>query len=125
MERISKNINAALSQVASAVTIDGNVPITDLEKRILSAIGQLEEAKVNIDELKSILHFPTIELHVREAEETPSKEYILDAWEQHCRSHRQNFIPAVAVIMGRHQAEVRANDGTKLGIYDYASKQFK
>ena len=49
----------------------------------------------------------------------------MDAWEEHCRTTNRSFIPAVAVIMGKHEAEVRANDGSKLGIFVYTTKTFK
>ena len=124
MEKFAKNINTVLSQVASMVNIGGTVSVSDLEKRIQSAIGQLEEVQTNIDYLRKA-HIPTIELKVVEVEEAPTKEEIIDAWEQHCRSTHLNFIPAVAVIMGRHEAEVRANNGTKLGVYEYSKKKFK
>jgi hypothetical protein len=124
MERFIKNINAALSKSASEITIGGIVSVNDLEKRILSAIGQLEEALTNIDCLHKA-HIPTIEVNVTFTNETPTKEAVMDAWEEHCRATRRNFIPAVAVIMGKHEAEVRANNGTKLGIYEYSTKKFK
>lgn len=124
MEKFAKNINTVLSQVASMVNIGGTVSVPELEKRIQSAIGQLEEVQTNIDYLRKA-HIPTIELKVVEVEEIPTKEEIIDAWEQHCRSTHQNFIPAVAVIMGQHEAEVRDNNGMKLGVYEYSKKKFK
>lgn len=124
MERFIKNINAALSKAANEITIGGIVSVNDLEKRIQSAIGQLEEALTNIDCLHKT-HIPTIEINVTSTDETPTKETIMDAWEEHCRATNRNFIPAVAVIMGKYEAEVRANDGSKLGIYVYSTKAFK
>lgn len=124
MERFAKNIETALSQVATAVNISGTVSIADLEKRIRAAIGQLEEVDANIDHLRKA-HIPTVELAVSPADEQPTKEAIIDAWEQYCRSAGRGLIPVVAVIMGRSSAELRANDGTKLAVYDYSSKTFK
>lgn len=124
MERFIKNINAALSKAASEITIGGTVSVNDMEKRIQSAIGQLEEAQNNIDYLRKA-HIPTIEVNVTSTDETPTKEAIMDAWEEHCRTTNRSFIPAVAVIMGKHEAEVRANDGSKLGIFVYTTKTFK
>lgn len=124
MERFIKNINAALSKAASEITIGGTVSVNDLEKRIRAAIGQLEEVDANIDHLRKA-HIPTVELAVSPADEQPTKEAIIDAWEQYCRSTGRGLIPVVAVIMGRNSAELRANDGTKLAVYDYSSKTFK
>ena len=124
MERFINNINATLSKAASEITIGGTIAIKDLEKKIQFAIGQLKEALTNIDYLHKA-HIPTIEVNVSPEYEKPTKDAVMDAWEEHCRSTRCNFIPAVAVIMGTHEAEVRANDGTKLGIYVYATKTFK
>jgi len=124
MERFIKNINAALSKAASEITIGGTIVVTDLEKRIQSAIVQLEEVQTNIEYLRKN-HIPTIEVNVSPEDEKPTKDAVMDAWEEHCRSTRRNFIPVVAVIMGKHEAEVRANDGSKLGIYVYATKSFK
>ena len=124
MERFTNNIETALSQVASAVNISGTVSVSDLEKRIRAAIGQLEEVDANIDHLRKA-HIPTVELAVSPADEQPTKEAIIDAWEQYCRSTGHGLIPVVAVIMGRNSAELRANDGTKLAVYDYSSKTFK
>lgn len=124
MERFAKNIEAALSQVASAVNIGGTISVADLEKRIQTAISQLEEAQTNIDYLHKA-HIPTIELSVTPTDEPPTKEAIIDAWEQYCRSTGRGLIPVVAVIMGRQKAELRSNDGTKLAIYEYSTKKFK
>ena len=124
MELYIKNINAALSKAATEIAIGGTISVNDLEKRIQSAIGQLEEVLTNIDHLRKN-HTHVVELNVTPTDETPTKESIIDAWEEHCRATRRNFIPAVAVIMGKHEAEVRANDGTKLGIFVYTTKTFK
>lgn len=124
MQRIINNIQTALSQVASAVDISGSISVADLAKRVQTAIGQLEEVQVNIDYLRKA-HIPTVEMAVSPAEEQPTKDAIIDAWEQYCRSAGRGLIPVVAVIMGRQSAELRANDGTKLAVYDYQSKTFK
>lgn len=124
MEKITKTIEMALSQVASAVNIGGTVSVADLEKRIQTAMSQLDEVQTNINYLHKA-HIPTVELSVTPADEPPTKEAIIDAWEQFCRSTGRGLIPVVAVIMGRQEAELRSNNGTKLAIYEYSTKKFK
>ncbi|MBR1525154.1 MAG: hypothetical protein IJ640_00640 [Prevotella sp.] len=123
MERFVENIETALSQVASAVNIGGTVSVSDLEKRIQTAISQLEEVQTNIDYLHK-RHIPTIELQVMGTDELPTNESILFAWTKFCRQTHRN-LEHVTVIKGRSSAELRANDGTKLAVYDYSSKTFK
>ncbi len=119
-----KNIESALSQVHSQISIVGTVSVTELEKRIQSAIDHLEHVQTNIDYLRRS-HVATIELNVSSVEETPTQEAIIDAWEQHCRDTRQSLIPVTAVIMQKDHAELRATDGTKLSRYDFSTKTFK
>ncbi len=118
------NIESALSQVDSQISIVGTVSVAELEKRIQSAIGQLEHVQANIDYLRKS-HVATIELNVSSVEETPTQEAIIDAWEQHCRDTRQSLIPVTAVIIQRDHAELRATDGTKLARFDFSTKTFK
>ncbi len=117
------NIQSALSQVDSQISIEGTVSVTELEKRIQSAIGQLEHVQSNCDYLRRS-HVATVELNVS-VEETPTQEAIIDAWEQHCRTTHQSLIPVTAVIMQKDHAELRATDGTKLARYDFSTKTFK